>query len=136
MATQKVAEPVATDSEDQLPEEDDDKALVLAGIAESDGEEEMPDESAAFQEGQDVGKIPKAASTVVEKTKAQKGNSEETGIVYVGRKFHPSTASRTLKARPEGCLHTTSSLPLAAGPYSIMHPFMSCKEGILLIANV
>lgn len=73
------------DSEEENAQSSDDEkdnAKALAKIVDSDDEDAVVDADAAFQEGQDVGEIPKESKELLKSSKS--GNGEH-GIVYIGR---------------------------------------------------
>ncbi|KAI1447529.1 hypothetical protein F5Y02DRAFT_379626 [Annulohypoxylon stygium] len=76
------------DSEEENAQSSDDEkdnAKALAKIVDSDDEDAVVDADAAFQEGQDVGEIPKESKELLKSSKS--GNGEH-GIVYIGRLPH------------------------------------------------
>ncbi|ETS73420.1 hypothetical protein PFICI_15025 [Pestalotiopsis fici W106-1] len=84
------AEPVAADDEHPFSdddEQDNDQALALAGVSDSEDEAAV-DESAAFKEGQDVGKAPVSSKAVEKSKKAGKGGKQDKAVVYIGRIPH------------------------------------------------
>ncbi|KAH8677395.1 hypothetical protein BX600DRAFT_506438 [Xylariales sp. PMI_506] len=84
----KPAEPTKDAEEDASSDEDvNDQALVLAGVSDSEDESQV-DESVAFKEGQDVGKVPKVSQAIEKAAKASKGSNEGAGVVYIGRIPH------------------------------------------------
>ncbi|KAI1460866.1 hypothetical protein F4805DRAFT_415889 [Annulohypoxylon moriforme] len=75
------------DSEDdnaQSSDDEKDNAKALAKIVDSDDEDAIADVDATFQEGQDVGEIPKESKELL---KSSKSNGDH-GVVYVGRLPH------------------------------------------------
>ncbi|KAI0137296.1 hypothetical protein BJ170DRAFT_54149 [Xylariales sp. AK1849] len=83
---QKATEQTKADDEDPTSDEEDDQALALARVEESDEDDVEVHESLAFKEGQDVGKAPKASKAV--RNAAEVGQTEASGVVYVGRIPH------------------------------------------------
>ncbi|KAI0011704.1 hypothetical protein F4779DRAFT_175419 [Xylariaceae sp. FL0662B] len=78
----------ASSSEDNAQFSDEgDEAHALAELVDTDEEEDEPavDADVAFQEGQDVGKVPKTSKKLVKSSKTEDG---EPGVVYVGRIPH------------------------------------------------
>ncbi|KAI1093772.1 hypothetical protein F5B19DRAFT_104071 [Rostrohypoxylon terebratum] len=69
----------------QSSEDEEDNAKALAKIVDSDDEDAVVDADASFQEGQDVGEIPKESKELLKSSKS--GNGEH-GIVYIGRLPH------------------------------------------------
>lgn len=85
---QEPTEPATEEVEEHLfSDDEEEQALILAGITDNDGEDEIVHESVAFKEGQDVGKAPKPSKAVV-KAAREKGPIEDTGVVYFGRLPH------------------------------------------------
>ncbi|KAH6656751.1 hypothetical protein BKA67DRAFT_552949 [Truncatella angustata] len=83
-------EPVVDDEEQPSSdddEEDNDQALVLAGVSDEEDDAEV-DESAAFKEGQDVGKAPVPSKALEKAGKSGKGGSKVKAVVYIGRIPH------------------------------------------------
>ncbi|KAI1373738.1 hypothetical protein F4677DRAFT_448031 [Hypoxylon crocopeplum] len=66
-------------------EQDDADAQALAKIIDSDDEDAIVDVDAEYQEGQDVGEIPKESKKMIKSSKLDDG---ERGVVYVGRLPH------------------------------------------------
>ncbi len=78
-----VAEPEA---EEESAEEQNDDALVLATELDSDDDDEDEAEGVTlFEEGQDVGKVPKVSKEI---KAAAESASGESGVVYIGRIPH------------------------------------------------
>lgn len=77
-----VAEPEA--EEDEPAEEQNDDALVLATELDSEDEDEAEGVT-LFEEGQDVGKVPKVSKEVKAAAESSEG---ESGVVYIGRIPH------------------------------------------------
>lgn len=82
------AEPAVDKEDSPMAEEENDQALALAGVSDNEDDDVVVDESVAFKEGQDVGKVPKASKAVEEAAKAGKSGKEGTGVVYIGRVPH------------------------------------------------
>ncbi|KAI2468242.1 hypothetical protein F4781DRAFT_274968 [Annulohypoxylon bovei var. microspora] len=75
------------DEDAQSSDDEKDNAKALAKIVDSDDEDAVvdADADAAFQEGQDVGKIPKESKELLKSSKSEDG---EDGVVYIGRLPH------------------------------------------------
>ncbi|KAK6955824.1 hypothetical protein Daesc_003468 [Daldinia eschscholtzii] len=69
----------------QSSDNERDDAQALANIVDSDDEDAAADTSVQFQEGQDVGEIPKASKDLLKPSNSVDG---ERGVVYVGRLPH------------------------------------------------
>ncbi|KAI0378293.1 hypothetical protein F5Y04DRAFT_262346 [Hypomontagnella monticulosa] len=84
---------VAEDDEEVNNEDDgaqisdeDDNARALAKVVDSgDEDEDVVDADVAFQEGQDVGEIPKKSKQLLKSSKSGDG---DRGVVYIGRLPH------------------------------------------------
>ncbi|OTB04136.1 hypothetical protein M426DRAFT_320983 [Hypoxylon sp. CI-4A] len=85
-AAEKEDTKVPSEDEDaQSSEDEQDNAQALAKIVDSDDEDAVVDTDIAFQEGQDVGEIPKASKDLLKSSKSGDG---EPGVVYIGRLPH------------------------------------------------
>ncbi|OTA96706.1 hypothetical protein M434DRAFT_392643 [Hypoxylon sp. CO27-5] len=73
------------DDNAQFSDDEQDNAKALARIVDSDDEDAVVDADAEFQEGQDVGKIPKESKELL---KSSKSGGDERGVVYIGRLPH------------------------------------------------
>ncbi len=63
-------------------EQDDAQALAKVYDSDDDSEDAVTDGDVTFQEGQDVGEIPKESAKLL---KSAKSEDSERGVVYVGR---------------------------------------------------
>lgn len=71
------------DEDAEVSDDEDTNTQALAKIVDSDDEDEaLVDADVAFQEGQDVGKIPDASKKLLKSSKSGDG---ERGVVYIGR---------------------------------------------------
>ncbi|KAI1397789.1 hypothetical protein F4819DRAFT_64619 [Hypoxylon fuscum] len=74
------------DEDAEVSDDEDTNTQALAKIVDSDDEDEaLVDADVAFQEGQDVGKIPDASKKLLKSSKSGDG---ERGVVYIGRIPH------------------------------------------------
>ncbi|KAI0843441.1 hypothetical protein F5Y06DRAFT_254943 [Hypoxylon sp. FL0890] len=73
------------DDDAQLSDDEQDNAKALAKVVDSDDEDAIVDAEAVFQEGQDVGRIPKESKELL---KSSKSEESESGVVYIGRLPH------------------------------------------------
>ncbi|KAI1136614.1 hypothetical protein F5Y05DRAFT_390345 [Hypoxylon sp. FL0543] len=73
------------DDDAQSSEDEQDNAKALANVVDSDDEDAIVDTDAVFQEGQDVGQIPKESKELLKSSKSDEG---ERGVVYIGRLPH------------------------------------------------
>ncbi|KAI1107344.1 hypothetical protein F4804DRAFT_297655 [Jackrogersella minutella] len=85
--TKKIEDEINNEEEDaKVSDDEQDEAKALANIVDSDDEEEaVADTDVAFQEGQDVGEIPKESKKLL---KSSKSEDNEHGVVYIGRLPH------------------------------------------------
>jgi nucleolar protein 15 len=88
---EKPTERVAADddhiSDEDNDDENNDQALALAGL--SDSEDDAPvDAKATFKEGQDVGQAPISSKALEKAKKSDKGGKEDKAVVYIGRIPH------------------------------------------------
>ncbi|KAI0142394.1 hypothetical protein F4776DRAFT_661462 [Hypoxylon sp. NC0597] len=73
------------DDHAQSSDDEQDNAKALANVVDSDDDDALVDADAEFQEGQDVGEIPKASKELL---KSSKSEDDERGVVYIGRLPH------------------------------------------------
>lgn len=82
-------EPTIADEERPVSddEQDNDQALALAGVSDSE-DDAVVDDKAAFKEGQDVGEAPVASKAVEKAGKSSRSGKEDKAVVYIGRIPH------------------------------------------------
>ncbi|KAI1873423.1 hypothetical protein JX265_005045 [Neoarthrinium moseri] len=84
----ETAPAAASDDEHAFSDEDEDQALALAGVSDSEDDEAEVKDGAAFKEGQDVGKAPTPSKEVEKAAKDGKGTKDGSAVVYIGRIPH------------------------------------------------
>ncbi|KAI1418124.1 hypothetical protein F5Y13DRAFT_35802 [Hypoxylon sp. FL1857] len=84
--SKKAEEEVNSEDDDaQSSDDEQDNAKALAKVVDSDDEDAIADADDVFQEGQDVGTIPKESKELLKSSKSSQG---ERGVVYIGRLPH------------------------------------------------